>query len=133
MKELADVAAAPILVTYQMSWESGDVPADWKLASVIPIYKKDVRKDLGNYRYVSLTSVTVKIMKVIWMERHLKNDAVIRQRQHGFTKGNSCLTKLISFYNKVTCPVGEGKVMKVVFLDFGKAFDTASYTSVPSG
>ncbi|KAK4815386.1 hypothetical protein QYF61_001374 [Mycteria americana] len=27
----------------QRSWESGEVPADWKLANVIPIYKKGVR------------------------------------------------------------------------------------------
>lgn len=65
------------------------------------------------------------------MEGHLKNDGVIRQRQHGFTKDNSCLTNLISFYDKVTCPVDEEKVVNVVFLDFSKAFDTASYPTVP--
>lgn len=29
------------------SWEDGEVPAGWKPASVIPIYRKSVRKDPG--------------------------------------------------------------------------------------
>jgi len=55
------------------------------------------------------------------IERHLKNNA-IRHSQPGFIKGKSCLTNLISFYDKVTRLVDEGKVVDAVFLDFSKAF-----------
>ncbi|KAK4806195.1 hypothetical protein QYF61_001118 [Mycteria americana] len=127
LKELADVMAGPLLIIYQRSWESGEVPADWKLATVIPIYKKGVREDPGNYRPVSLTSVPGKIMEKIILgttERHLKNNAIIRHNQHGFTKEKSCLTNLISFHDMATHLVDEGKAVDVVFLDFSKAFDT---------
>ncbi|KAK4832275.1 hypothetical protein QYF61_021674 [Mycteria americana] len=83
------------------SWESGEVPADWKLANVIPIYKKCVREDPGNYRPVSLTSAPGKIMENIILsttEKHLKNNAIIR-------------------HNKVTRLVDERKAVDVVFLD----------------
>ena len=43
-------------------------------------------------------------------------------------KGTSCLTNLISFCDKVTCLVGEGKAVDVVCLDFSKAFDTISHS-----
>ncbi|KAK4806138.1 hypothetical protein QYF61_001061 [Mycteria americana] len=127
-KKLYDLwKRGPLLIIYQRFWESGEVPADWKVASVIPIYKKGVREDPGNYRPVSLTSVPGKIMEKIILgtvERHLKDNAIIRHSQHGFPKGKSCLSNLISFYDKVTRLVDEGKAVDVVFLDFSKAFDT---------
>ncbi|GAB0186279.1 hypothetical protein GRJ2_001093200 [Grus japonensis] len=45
-------------------------------------------------------------------------------------KGRSCFTNLISFYDKVTCLVDEGKAVDVVYLDFSKIFDTLSYSIV---
>jgi len=81
LKELADVMAGPLSIIHQRSWESGEVPDDWKLAIVIPVYEKSVRQDRGKYRPVSLTSVPGKTMgKIIigstaW---HLKNNVIIR-------------------------------------------------------
>ena len=43
--------------------------------------------------------------------------------QHGFTNGRSCLTNLISVYDKVTRLADEGKAVDGVYLDFSKAFD----------
>ena len=57
LRELAGVIAEPFLTIYQRSWLSGEVPEDWRLADVTPIYKKGCKEDPGNYRPVSLTSV----------------------------------------------------------------------------
>jgi len=124
LKEQVDVKVGPLSIIYQRPWGSGEVAVDWKLASVIPIYKKGMKKDPGNYRHVSLTSFTGKIMEkniLGTVESHLKNNAITRHRQHGFTKGKSYLTNLKSFYNKVTCLVDKGNLVDVVFLDICKA------------
>ena len=65
LMELVDVMAGPLLIIYQRSWESGEVPADWKLATAIPVYRKGVREDSENYRPLSLTSVPGKILEKI--------------------------------------------------------------------
>uniref|UniRef100_A0A8C3HFM2 Reverse transcriptase domain-containing protein n=1 Tax=Chrysemys picta bellii TaxID=8478 RepID=A0A8C3HFM2_CHRPI len=59
---------------------------------------------------------------------NLEERKVIRNSQHGFTKGKSCMTNLIAFYDEITGSVDEGKAVDVLFLDFSKAFDTVSHS-----
>ncbi|KAK4825377.1 hypothetical protein QYF61_027143 [Mycteria americana] len=114
LKELADVLTKPLSIIYQQSWLTGEVPVDWRLANVTPSYKKGQKEDPGNYRPVSLTSVPGKLMEQIILSaitRHVEDNQGIRPSQHGFRKGRSCLTNLISFYDKVTRLVDEGKAV----------------------
>jgi len=63
LKELPEKLAKPLSIIYQQSWLTGEVPDDWKIASVTSIYKKDQKEDHRNYRPVSMTSVPEKIME----------------------------------------------------------------------
>ncbi|KAK4830693.1 hypothetical protein QYF61_012862 [Mycteria americana] len=131
LKELAKVLTKPLSIIYQQSWLTGEVPVDWRLANVTPIFKKGQKEDPGNYRPVRLTSVPGKLMEQIILSaitRHVEDNQGIKPSQHGFRKGRSCLTNLISFYDKVTHLVDEGKAVDVVYLDFSTAFDTISHS-----
>ncbi|KFQ83996.1 hypothetical protein N337_13594, partial [Phoenicopterus ruber ruber] len=80
LKELVEVLTKPLSIIYQQSWLTGEVPVDWRLANVSPIYKKGWVEDLGNYRPVSLTSVPGKVMEqsilstIIW---HVQDNQLI--------------------------------------------------------
>ena len=54
---------------------------------------------------------------------HLAANQLIRDTQHGFTSGRSCLTNLLEYLEKLTKLVDEGHSVDIVYLDFAKAFD----------
>ncbi|KAJ7406973.1 hypothetical protein BTVI_64322 [Pitangus sulphuratus] len=49
LEELADVNTKPLLVIFEWSWESREVPADWKLTNAVLIFKKGMKEDPRNY------------------------------------------------------------------------------------
>jgi len=94
--------AESLSIISEKSWRTGDVPEDWRKANVTPIFKKSKEEDPGNYRPVSLTSIPGKMMEQLFLEviiKQVEEKKVIRSSQHGFTKGKSCLTNLIAFYD----------------------------------
>lgn len=54
----------------------------------------------------------------------MKNENVVGNSQHGFTKGNSCLSILDVFCDGLMVLVDEEGVNNVIYLDLCKEFDT---------
>jgi len=95
LRELADVIAELLSIIFERSWRTGEVPEDWRKASVTPVCKKGKNEDPGNYRPVSLTSIPGKMMELLILEvitKQVEEKKVVRSSQHGFSKGKSCLT-----------------------------------------
>ena len=104
----------------------GEVPPDWRVANITCIHKKGSKSLSSNYRPVSLTSVACKVLESIIKDHivsHLKKYNLIVESQHGFTKGRSCLTNLLTFLEDVIHSVDPGIPVDVIYLDFAKAFD----------
>jgi len=112
LRELADVIAEKLSIIFEWSWKTAEMSAEWKKASVTPIFIKGKTNSPGNYRPVSLTSIPGKMLQQHILDviiiKQVKEKKVIRSSQHGFTKGKSCLTNLIAFYDGMAGWVDEG-------------------------
>uniref|UniRef100_A0A6G1RWB8 Reverse transcriptase domain-containing protein n=1 Tax=Hypotaenidia okinawae TaxID=2861861 RepID=A0A6G1RWB8_9GRUI len=64
------------------------------------------------------------------VSRQIKDKRVIRSGQHGLTKGKSCLTNLIALYEDISRWIDDGRTMDVVYLNFSKALDTISHSTL---
>ena len=75
---------------------------------------------------MSLTSQVSKVLETFGESCNVRSslfNELIRDTQHGFTKGRSCLTNLLNFLEEVTKYVDEGNPVDDLYLDFSKAFD----------
>ena len=90
LKNCADLLALPLSCIFQKSFQNSCLPDDWKSAVVTPLFKKGSKLDPGNYRPVSLTCVSCKVMEAIirdYVFEQLKNSESLSASQHGFIKG----------------------------------------------
>ena len=97
-----------------------------KKAKVSAIFKKAEKKNPGNYRPISLTSVPCKLLEKIIRDKivkHMIDNDLFSKAQHGFIKGKSCVTQLLEFLEDITQAIDNGEDVDVVYLDFCKAFD----------
>ena len=63
------------------------MPKAWKLAHVVPVYKKKSKAKVDNYRPVLLLSVTSKVMESIVNQQivnFLEREVVFSESQFGF-------------------------------------------------
>ena len=105
LQRLADVLAKPLAMIFTKFLGEGTVPPIWKAANVCPIFKKGGKTDPGNYRPVSLTCVIWKVMESLLKDsivKYLSENKLIRDSQHGFMSGRSCLTNLLEYLEALT-------------------------------
>ena len=123
---MAGVLCGPLSKLFRKSLDTKQVPEDWKNANVTPLFKKGLRGLSENYRPVGLTCICSKVPGSILRDaivEHLKSYKLIKDSQHGFIQGKSCLTNSLLFLEKVAGFIDEGYLVDVLYLDFSKAFD----------
>ena len=126
LKETAKEIAPMLQLFFQASLDQGQLPKEWKTANVVPIFKKGEKSKAENYRPVSLTSVTCKMLEHIVCSsimRHLDMHKILHDAQHGFRKRRSCESQLILTVQDLAKNIDNRGQTDLILLDFSKAFD----------
>jgi len=77
LRELSEVIAKLLSMVPERSWGTGEVPENWRKASVTPLFKKGKKEDPVNYRPVNPIPNSGKMVKklilhvTIWKRRRL--------------------------------------------------------------
>ena len=117
---------APLTLIYDKSLKDGILLDCWKEATVVAIHKKGSKRDVRNYRPVSLTSVICKMLEAIIKNHilhHLELHSLLSDHQYGFRPGRSCELQLLRIVNEWTLCLDERKPIDILYLHFQKAFD----------
>ena len=80
---------------------TGELPTEWTQANVASIFKKGSKLQAVNYRPVSLTCITCKLLQHIICKHifaHLEDHKILADLQHGFRSGRSCETQLVTTF-----------------------------------
>jgi hypothetical protein len=87
LHDFADELAPTLISIFQKSLDTGEIPNDWRESSIVPLYKKGDRRNASNYRAVSLTSVSCKILEHVIHSQimdHFDRLGILTDKQHGF-------------------------------------------------
>ena len=126
LKEISKELSPLYTALFQKSIDTGEVPSQWKTADITPIFKKGEKHQAANYRPVSLTAITSKLLEHIVAKTimsHLETNRILTDSQHGFRSKRSCETQLLNFTQELTKGIAEGHQYDVNVMDFSKAFD----------
>ena len=130
LKKLSKVVAPALCAIFTVSYQTGEIPEDWRLANVVPVYKKGDKTDPENYRPISLTCIACKMMEHIIASNimsHASDNNILHPLQHGFRAKKSCELQLIGFVSDLINNMEENKQTDIIVTDFSRAFDKVGH------
>lgn len=130
LKELSTELAPAMTALFNQSLQTGQLPQEWKLANVSPIYKKEDKHIAANYRPISLTCVCSKLLEHIVVShllRHNDKHSILTPLQHGFRQKHSTVSQLLLTVTDLAKYHDDDKQVDIGILDFSKAFDVVSH------
>jgi len=129
-KKVDDIISPVICDLINSSVNCGVFPQSLKVARVVPIHKGGAKKDIGNYRPISILPSLSKIFeKIIHMRitSFFNKFNLFYADQFGFQSKKSTTDAIIRFTDDCYDILNEKKSLISIYLDFSKAFDTIDH------
>ena len=128
LTETANAIAPSLWKLFNMSILAGTMPDEWKIANIIPVYKKGDKEHTENYRPISLLCITSKVLeRCILNNKKCRLLDIVNICQHGFIAGRSCVTNLLETLDYVGSCLDNGGHADIIYMDMSKAFDKVDH------
>ena len=130
LRDAASEISVSLTGLINLSLTLGNIPDEWKVAKVIPIYKSGTHDNPENYRPISILPVLSKMLERevhSQLYRHIDINNLLSPFQCGFRKNYSCETAVTYFTDKIRKNADCGLLTGAIFIDIKKAFDTVNH------
>ena len=130
LKRCKNELCIPLFLLWRNCLNKGLAPHKLKIAHIVPVFKGGHRGLASNYRPIALTSHIIKVFEKITRNRivkYLEDNKLFNNSQHGFRRQRSCLSQLLSHFEKVLSKLEADENVDVIYLDFAKAFDKVDH------
>lgn len=120
----------PLVHIINIIFKTGQVPHQFKISVVTPVYKSGNKTLISNYRPISLINNFAKVFEKCLKERlanFLKTNGVLHKNQYGFIEGMGTADAMHEVIKEITNNLDKNKKCIGVFLDLAKAFDTVNH------
>ncbi|CAB1107589.1 unnamed protein product [Ectocarpus sp. CCAP 1310/34] len=108
-------------------WQTGDIPQQWKDATIKVLFKKGDTMECGNFRGISLVVHTGKVLLKVVATRqshYYEREGVLPEEQSGFRPHRSTLDMLFAIQRLHELARKKSTAVFACFVDLTKAYDS---------
>ena len=131
VKSVSLYISKPLCHIINLSFSKGIVPANLKIARVVPVFKGGQPDVIGNYRPISVLPCFSKVFERLTFDRlysFLLNNNSLYSHQFGFLPGKNTSQAIISVVDHIVKSFDNKHLTCGIFLDLSKAFDTLDHS-----
>ena len=130
IKDYKHYLCIPLSYLFNASLKNGVVPDKFKLAKVVPLFKKGEHNSTSNYRPISLLNIYNKLFEKLIYKRlysFFEKNNILYNYQFGFRKNHSTSMALLELVDECYANLDKNNIILGIYFDLQKAFDTVNH------
>ena len=130
LKAIKNIICLPLTLIINQTLQTGVFPDALKIAKVLPVYKKNEKFLMENYRPISILSSVSKVFeRIIYNQiyEYFTQFNLFYGSQYGFRSKHSTEFASLELVERIIEEMDQNKYPISVFMDLSKAFDTLDH------